>query len=371
MKLMHIVILNWRDIKNPHSGGAELLTHEISKYLVKRGHKVTQFSAQFSGSKHKEIIDGVTIIREGNPDLRSGFSSVHFKAYSYYKHKKFGKVDFYIDEVHGVPFFTPIYIKEKKAALICERAGELWSLVIPYPFTFIGQVFEYVYPILYKKIPIITISNSSKQDLSQIFNKKNIQVVYPGCNTPVIKGFSRKSNILTFVFIARLSKAKGIEDAIAVISLLKKRNIESRLFVIGRGRNEYIEYLKVQIRKLGISDAVIFYGFITEKEKIKVIDKSHFLIAPSIKEGWGLTVHEAGSRGVPTIAYNVFGLREVVKNGENGFLTNKNTPEEIVKSALLAFNDKNLYKKMQEGARSERKRFSWSNSGREFLKIIT
>jgi len=61
---MKILILNWRDIKNPLSGGAEILTHELSKRLVAEGHVVIQFSSRFDGSKEEEVIDGVRIIRK-------------------------------------------------------------------------------------------------------------------------------------------------------------------------------------------------------------------------------------------------------------------------------------------------------------------
>jgi hypothetical protein len=48
---VNILIYNWRDIKNPASGGAEILTHEIAKRLVSKGHKITIFTAAFAGCK--------------------------------------------------------------------------------------------------------------------------------------------------------------------------------------------------------------------------------------------------------------------------------------------------------------------------------
>ena len=57
-----ILILNWRDIKNPNSGGAEVLTHEMAKRWVLWGHEVTQFSSKFRGAKGEEVVDGVRII---------------------------------------------------------------------------------------------------------------------------------------------------------------------------------------------------------------------------------------------------------------------------------------------------------------------
>jgi hypothetical protein len=78
---MKILILNWRDIKNPSSGGAEVLTHELASRWVAKGHSVTLFSSKFHQSKREEITDGIRIIRCGNPDARHLFNSVHFLAF--------------------------------------------------------------------------------------------------------------------------------------------------------------------------------------------------------------------------------------------------------------------------------------------------
>ncbi|HMS22628.1 MAG TPA: glycosyltransferase family 4 protein [Candidatus Levybacteria bacterium] len=368
---MHVLIFNWRDIKNPQSGGAEILTHEISKYLVRKNHEVTVFTSEFPGSKKQETIDGVKIVRAGHPDLRHGFSSVHYNAYKYYKKKKFGHIDVVIDEVHGVPFFTPLYIKEKKAALICEYAGDLWKYAVPFPFSILGQLFEHLYPFLYKKDKIITISKSSKHELGKLFSEKMISVVYPGCLSPVIKNIPQKLFPLTFVFIARLAKTKGIEDAIEMMRILRKSEGNAKLYVIGRGDKDYVDKLKKDIQKKGLGSAIHFCGFVSDKEKYEIIDKSHILIAPSRKEGWGLTVHEVGARGVPTVGYNVLGLNEVIIKNVNGEICRVNTPYELAKLSLSLYRDKSRYKMLQKGALSERKKFTWEKTGETFLRQIS
>src|SRR3989344_4172635 len=184
---MKILILNWRDIKNPLSGGAEILTHELSKRLVAKGHIITQFSSYFYLAKEEETLDGVRIIREGNPDARTLLNSVQFKAYRRYKKEFEGKVDLVIDEVHGIPFFTPFYVKEKKVALICEVAGDLWDIAVSFPFNILGKIIEKIYPFFYSKVKIITISSSSKKELSEIgFNSSKINIIPMGSNSNVV-----------------------------------------------------------------------------------------------------------------------------------------------------------------------------------------
>lgn len=368
---MRILFLNWRDIKNPKSGGAEILTHEIAKKLVQKKHNIIQFSSFFPHARSHEVIDGVEIIRKGHPDLRTLFSSVHFKAYQYYKKKKFGEIDLVIDEIHGMPFFTPLYVKEEKIAFICEYAGSLWNKAVAFPFNYFGRIAEVLYPNLYRGVKVITISDSSKKEIQKnLFPKVHISVIHPGCSTPIFKGSLKKRNRLTLVFIARLSKTKGVEDALEIVRIIKESESDVVLHVIGRGDGLYVSDIKRIVENKQITKNVIFHGFVTEKKKINLIDRSHFLITTSQKEGWGLTVHEANSRGVPVISYNVGGLKDIVKNGINGFLCKRNTPAFMARTVLTLFKDKKMYNKLRKSSIEERKKYTWKKTVQEFLKIV-
>lgn len=371
---MNILILNWRDIKNPQSGGAEILTHEIAKRLKTKNNTVIQFSSEFANSKKTEIIDGIKIIREGHPDLRMGFNSVHFRAFLAYKKKKFGKVDVVIDEIHGVPFFTPFYVKEERVALICEYAGDLWDKAVKFPFNILGKFVERLYPFVYKKTKIVTISDSSRKEIKKyLFFNQNISVVHPGCTTKIIHKVSDKKILqsLTLVFVARLTKSKGIEDALRAVKILKEKFPNIEFHVVGRGKKEYVGYIKKIITKLDLQKNVFTYGYVSESKKIQIIDKSHFIVIPSQKEGWGLTVHEANSRGVPAVGYNIPGLKDVIKDKINGVLTEKNNPENIAKEILTIFTNQKLYNKLSTTSILERRRYTWEKTVEEFLKTLS
>lgn len=368
---MNILILNWRDIKNPLSGGAEILTQELSKRLVKKGHIVTQFSSSFVGSKSEEIIDGVRIIREGNPDARALLNSVQYKAYKRYNKDFKGKVDFVIDEVHGVPFFSVFYVKEKKAALICEIAGELWDIAVAFPFNLLGKSLEKIYPRFYKNIPILTISESSKKEIVENgFSEDLVKVLPIGSNSKIVSSMPEKEKKRTLVFLSRLSKSKGVEDAIKCVSLLKDEYKDLTLWIIGRGEPSFRKELDVLVEKLEIQNRVKFFNFVTEEKKEELLTRAHILIMPSAKEGWGLTIHEAGARATPSIVYNVPGLSEIVINSVNGLVCYENNPEELAKNVRMLFSDSTLYKKLQEGAILERKKHNWDKTADSFLEFI-
>ena len=367
---MRILILNWRDINNPSSGGAEILTHEIAKRLVTLGNHVVQFSSFFPGAHHKEVVDNVEIVREGNADIRTLFASVHFRAFLFYQREK-GKFDAVIDEVHGIPFFTPWYVKGKKIVLICEVASDLWIKVFGSFFGLLGRMIEKFYLFLvYKNILFITISDSTKKDLIENgVNKENIIVLPMGINVPQNIGEAKKEEEKTLIFVGRLTAAKGIEETLNALQEIV-RNKDVRLWIVGRGEASYIQKLKRMCKQLHIEDNVIFYGFVSERKKFTLLARAHLLIHPSLREGFGLTIPEAGYVGTPVVAYNSPGLRDIVKNGKNGILVAEKSPESLANTCIQLLSDELLYQKLCQGARKEARQYNWDNTASVMLDSL-
>ena len=367
---MKILILNWRDIKNPSSGGAEILTHEIAKGLVKKDHKVSLISSEFPGGKKLETIDGVRIERMGHPDARTLVFSVQFKAMLEYFRKFRGNVDLIIDEFHGNPFFSPLYMKERKVALICEVGGDLWDIAVTPPFNIFGKFMEKTLPFFYRNTLVITISNSSKKELLDLgFKKNRVRIIPLGSNSRIVIS-PKKEKKPTLIFLSRISKSKGVEDAIKSIAILKNEFSDIALWIVGRGDDTYLKELAHLVIKLNIQKNIKFLGFVTEKEKSDLLQKAHILITSSTKEGWGLTVHEAGAKMTPVVSYNVPGLRDVVKNKISGIITSENTPESLAKTLKRVLENKIVYQKLQRGALNERNKHDWKNTIDYLLTII-
>lgn len=369
---MKILIFNWRDIKNPSSGGAEILTHEIAKRWVKQGHSVTQFSSEFPGCSSEELIDRIHIIRKGHPDARYFLRSVHFQAFFQYFKRFRGRFDVVIDEIHGLPFFTPCYVKEKKVALICEVADELWQKLYGPFLGIVGRMIEIIYlRLTYRNIPYLTISESSKRDLMRNgVEEKMITVLPMGITLEdrMVKSSKRKTP--TLLYVGRLSKSKGIEDAIFALESLKRTIQNIKFFIVGRGDKGYTRYLQKLVGESGLDKNVEFLGFVSEQDKFRLMAESHILLAPSAKEGFGLTVPEAGSVGTTAIVYNSPGLSEIVRNRKTGIVCVENNPQELAKAIRLVLKDKELYEKISSGAKRESKRYSWDTTAKVALSIL-
>lgn len=367
---MKILIFNWRDIKNPSSGGAEILTHEIAKRWSRKGHLVTQFSSEFDGCSREESIDGVQIIRRGHPDARYLFKSVHFQAFLQYIRNFRGKFDIVIDEIHGLPFFTPWYVKEKKVALICEVAHEIWDTAFNFPFNKLGKFIENNYFRFYRNICFVTISPSTRDSLVGMgIPFRNITVLPMGITKPLNLRKFEKASSPTLIFVGRLSKAKGIEDVVFVLKNVLREFPSARLWIIGRGDESYEKYLKSLSKDLGLEQSITFFGFVEEEKKFELMGKADILLAPSVKEGWGLIIGEAGISQTPAIVYNVPGLKDTVINEKTGLIVDKD-PKAMAKAVIRLLKSKTLYNKLQKGADNLAKTYSWDNTAKVFTSVI-
>jgi len=98
--------MNWRDITHPWAGGAEVHIHEVAQRWVRRGHEVTLLCGKYQNCLNDEVIDGVKIIRRG------GLCTVYTQAMKEYLwNLRKREYDYVIDDINGVPFFTPTYVK--------------------------------------------------------------------------------------------------------------------------------------------------------------------------------------------------------------------------------------------------------------------
>lgn len=367
MNQKRILILNWRCPKNPEKGGAEIVTLIHAKNWVKNGYEVSWLSGKFSGSAKEEIIDGIKIYRYGSP------LTIYLLAPFIYWFKFGGNFDLIIDQIHGFPFLIPLWaFKSKKLAFIHEVAQEIWDQMLPSPFNTLGKLYEeYYFRLFYKRTNFLTVSKSTSNDLKWFgIPEKNIKIISNGVDLAQVKEIPKKENKLTLIYVSRLVKMKGIEDAIKVFSEVYKKNSLSRFFIVGAGKPSYENCLKQLTAFLGVEKATTFFGYVPETKKIELLQKAHLLIHTSIREGFGLVVVEANSQGTPAIVYNSPGLRDLVKNGINGYQVEKGNILAMAEKIIYLFNDRKRYTNLVKSSINESKKYDWDLMTRKSLNYL-
>lgn len=364
---MNILILNWRDIKNPLSGGAEISLFEHAKYWKSKGEQVLWFAANFKNGKSEEDIDGIKIIRKGS------YHTVHIHALFYYLFKLSRDIDIVIDNFHFIPFFTPLYISKKKIiAFINEPAKNNWFKNIYFPLSLLGFLIEPVFFMLYRKIPFITAASSIAKELRYYgIKSNNIHIFHHGTSTIKFDNKIINRERIFIIYLSQLSEDKGIEDALKAFAILSKTDKKLVFWVVGKAKNNsYEREVKNLTHRLNIADKVKFFGFVSEDKKFQLLSKSWVLIHPSAREGWGLNVIEANSVGVPTVGYNVTGLKDSILHMKTGILTENNTPQGLTESLNLLIEDRKLYEKLSKNSLDWSKNFSWNKAGEMSWKLI-
>ena len=352
-----ILIFNLRDIKNPNSGGAEVFTHEVAKSWVDKGNKVTMIVSNFKNGKKYETLDGIEIIRLGN------MYSVYWLAKKYYRKHLKGKYDVIVDEYTYRPFITPRFVKEPIVFLVHELAREKYFYVLPPGLSHL--FYHYLEPSWlnnYIDVPTVTVSNSTKDDLID-FGFKEVYIVPEGINFEPIDQIHVKEKDPTFLFVGLLKKLNLPHHAIEAFKIISKKIPNAKLWIVGRGSEVR------KLKKLAKGLNVTFYGYVSEEKKLELMRRAHALLFPAIREGWGLVVTEANACGTPAIGYNVHGLRDSIKDGETGLLT-ENNPKALAYATCELYNNEKLRKKLSKNALEWSRTFSWDKTADEFMKYI-
>jgi len=330
---MKILIFSWRDIKNPKSGGAEVLTQELAQRWVKKDHQVTLVSARFPKGKNSEAVGGVKIFRPAKFDRYSPLQYLFYliNTAKFYKKNFAGKYNIVLDQVHGLPFFTPFYVQEKVVLFPLEVAKEIWRYEIPFPFWPLGWLLEFAYIKLFRNRAFLTISPSTAKDLKEL-GVKNVSIITPGISLQPQPSIPQKNQSPLIISLSRLTPMKRIEETIRAFKIISNDFPRAKLLLIGRGRKSYLQKLKAEIKRNKLARKVTFTGFVKEKKKQELLSQAWVLVSASLPEGWGLNVIEAAACGTPAIVYRVPGLIDVVQEGKTGIICQVNTTEELAQN---------------------------------------
>jgi phosphatidyl-myo-inositol alpha-mannosyltransferase len=92
-------------------------------------------------------------------------------------------------------------------------------------------------------------------------------------------------------------------------------------------------------------------------------------VLPSEREGMPLVLLEAMAMGLPTVATDIAGNRDVVIDGKNGRLVPLNDAAAMRRALLELVADEALYRRMSESARKSAERYTWDAVGQDFEEV--
>ena len=151
-------------------------------------------------------------------------------------------------------------------------------------------------------------------------DQNNITVIKPAVSDKLINYNSHRANNekLFIISVGRCHWIKGYTISLDAMTILKNTGVNFHYTIIAGGDdNENVAY---QIHDLGLTEYVDFINGLSHDQVIEKLSKSDLFLLPSLEEGISNTVLEAMALGVSVISTDCGGMREVIKNGENGFI---------------------------------------------------
>lgn len=286
-----------------------MFTHETLRRLVADGHEVTWFSAMWPGAAQQEELDGVQIVRAGRQ------WTVHLRAW-WWARRRLDRFDYVVDEVNTIPFFTPLWVpKAKRRMLIYQLAREFWWRQTPGLFKLIapiGYLSEPLYLRCYARTVAMTIAHSTRDELVGLgLSGERVHVLPVAITSAPDTALQPKRAPFRVMIVGRLEPAKNVEEGIAAFAELQRTFPEAELDIIGAGTPAYRTALEDLVARRGLRQ-VTFHGRVSEERKLELMRAAHVHVFCSHREGWGLTVTEAGAVGTPSVGYDVPGVRDSI-----------------------------------------------------------
>jgi len=344
-------MLNWRDPKNPLSGGAERVTQGYLGGLRQRGHEVYWFANQFPGAPPVEEIEDIHIVRGGD----KGTSIL--AAWRWYRRQP--PFDLVIDQHHGLPWYAPWWCRTRCIAYLHEVLGPIWDVFYRWPTSAVGKQQERWTHWLYRNVPFWTASPCTAAAL-RAHGVKKITLIPYGVDTLALPALDPKplTQPLRLVMVSRLAPNKRIDHGLLALKRLHEQGVRAELTVIGAG--DLDQALCRLAGELGLSASVTFTGLLPEAAKDEHLRQAHFLLHTSLREGWGLNVIEANAKGTPAAVYPVAGLIDSTVHDATGLISIEETPEALAAVLAACLKTPEKYERYRHQAWLRAQSFHWS-----------
>jgi glycosyltransferase involved in cell wall biosynthesis len=220
---------------------------------------------------------------------------------------------------------------------------------------------------------VIAVSELTKKDLIEKYGlaSSKIDVILNGVeyekfrterSIAVKNGNVAQSGVPSILILSRLEPRKNIEEAILVLSKIRKR---FKVTIAGEGSERHkLEKLSKE-KNVNID----FLGRVDAERLPGVYAHADIFVSTSRSEGFGLTILEAMASGCAVVASKIPTHRDLIENGRNGILY-ENTLDFEAKLNLL-LSDSDLVRKIGREAQDSAEKFSWDNVASQVLKQYT
>ncbi len=360
--IRRVSMLAWRDLDDPEAGGSEVHASTVASVWGQAGIEVTMRTSFAAGHPQISWRDGYRVIRKAGRYMvfpRAAFSEMmgwH------------GSRDGLVEIWNGMPFFSPVWGKGPRIVWLHHVHAEMWQMTLPPRLATMGSTLESrIAPRFYRRTPIVTLSESSKRELVDElgFKPQRVTVVPPGVDPRFAPG-SEKSATPLVVAAGRLVPVKRFEELIEVLIRVKANHPGLEAVIVGEGYRR--DDLEAQLRETGADRWIRLAGHVSDEELIGLYRSAWVVASAAAREGWGMTITEAGASGTPAVATRIAGHTDAIVHEHSGLLVDRR--EDFVRALDRVLRDTALRERLSRGAIEHASRFTWAATARGTLEVL-
>ncbi|MBA3788856.1 glycosyltransferase family 4 protein [Patescibacteria group bacterium] len=364
MKILHVISTGYL------AGGAETLVLSMQHELQKRGHEVKVLSSDLQGSGKFSDYEFKSIPHN------SFFKVFHHLFYiPSYRAMRKAINDFRPDLIHfhtlGACSPSVLFAARNIPAMMTIHGPEEFIVkLLPWfllpkdykknPFdlkdlTFMGTLrfwfYRYIqrplYLIALRRIKIfIASSRYITEALCTDVSVEKIIQIYNGIELPVYKPLSTTRRVL---YVGRLEKIKGVDYLLRAFVAVLATIPQIELHIVGDGA--YRCELEILGNELGLTDRIVFHGWIQAKDILREYEAASLVVIPSIwPENFPTVCLEAFAVGRPVIGTTTGGIPELIEDGKTGYLVPPKDAKVLSAAIRKILGDKNSLIEMGRAA---------------------
>jgi len=222
---------------------------------------------------------------------------------------------------------------------------------------------------------VIAISEHTKRDVVRFLSipADRVDVIHCGVDAAFhprpgeeVQAFRQRRGLPErfILFVGTLEPRKNVQRLVEAYAQI--RDLGAGLVLVG-GKGWLYEDIFASVERLGLSDAVLFAGYVPAEELPLWYSAADLFVFPSLYEGFGLPPLEAMACGTPVISSNAASLPEVI--GEAGLMVAPQDVEGLAAAMRRVLTDRDLRAQLREQGLQQARRFSWEKTARQTVEV--
>jgi glycosyltransferase involved in cell wall biosynthesis len=360
-----VLVLNWRDVRHPLSGGAEQYIHEISRRWAAAGVHVTWVTARPDGQPAHETIDGIHIMRGGGDLTLYPRAALRLRRFR-------RDFDAIVDCQNGIPFFAPAFAGPDVPVVqvVHHVHQDQFATRFSRPMAAVGRFLEgRAARTVYGARAVAAVSPSTRMELRRRLGFTGPIFVVPNgtIDVPTLSG--PRDPDPTVVVVSRLVQHKRIDLLLGEIAAVARQVPRLRVEIVGDGPER--QRLQGLVVDLGLQRTVTMHGYLPDASRDALLQRAWLTTSTSAAEGWGCSIVEAAAWGVPCVALRVPGVRDSVVDGVTGWLVDRTAQfRDALVAALRELAEEDRAREIVADCQAWARCFSWDRSAELLAGVV-